>query len=373
MNGFHYLMGAVYRTPCDFASVAGFEDFVRPRFAELPFESQPVVERVRQTIAELEDGSGGRVDAHRAVLLLVAGDLRRLLGFLESQPIHDPNESMPRHRDRYSAVLRDFGLRFSPPKLFIVDAFPKPYDKMDWTATSPDQADERDYGIEPGNYFKRSHLIPFRSDFLLAHEMIHQVIGEVDASLLGRGLEEGIAVVFGELCVGARVLGADLARLYAGYHWFDRRASQGNRLYAEYARMAALIYRMHGLDGILALIQGGRPKIKQVERSLLGGDLSLDLPSGNWDAEYERLLYGITMATVENLAVGPLARYVAPHAQVGATFEQISAATNVALDDVQAALDELQQKAVVIMTNDARVDYSDVDLLIPSHSLRYDV
>jgi hypothetical protein len=373
MNGFHYLMGAVYCTPCDFASIEGFEDLVEPRFSDLPFERDPVAERVKSTIAEFEGDTTDRIDARKALLLLVAQDLRNVLGRIESTVIHNPDESLPRHRDIYDALLRSLGLSFSPPKLFIVDTFPKPYDKMDWVATSPDQADERDYGIVPGNYFKRAHLVPFRSDFLLAHEMIHQVIGEVDPNLLGRGLEEGIAVVFGELYVGAQVLGASLAQLYAGYHWFDRRASQGNRLYAEYARMAALIYQMHGLDGLIALVQSGRPKIKQVEQSLLGGKLDLDLPSGNWNREYTQLVQRVTMATVANLAVSPLARYIAPHAQVGATYEQISSNTGVSLSDVAQALDELQQQAVVIMTNESRVDYSDVDLLVASHSLRYDV
>jgi hypothetical protein len=372
VNGFHYLMGAVYCTPCDFASVEGFEVLMEPRFSDLPFERESVVERAESLIDEFERPTG-HVDNEKALLLLAAQDLRRVRSILPSQPVHDPNETLPINRDRYERLLRQLGLQFGPPRLFIVDAFPKPYDTMDWTATSPDRADQENYGIEPGNYFKRSRLVPFGSDFLLAHEMIHQIIGEVDPSLLGRGLEEGIAVIFGELFIGAQVLGATFAQLYAGYHWFDRRTSQGNKLYAEYARMAAIIYQLHGLDGLVAAVQGGRKKIKHVEQSYLAGDYDVDLPSGRWEDWYTKLLRKITMATIDNLVVSPLARYIAPQATVGATCAQISEATHVRPDDVAASLEELQHNTVVVMLDEDRVDYSDVSLLLPSHALRYDV
>jgi hypothetical protein len=372
VNGFHYLMGAVYCTPCDFASVEGFAALIEPRFSDLPFDRQPVVERTESVIAEFERPTG-QVDTEKALLLLAARDLRRARDIISSQPINDPNTTLPTNRDRYEGLLRQLGLQFSPPRLFIVDTFPKPYDTMNWTATSPDRADQENYGIEPGNYFKRSRLIPFRSDFLLAHEMIHQIIGEVDPYLLGRGLEEGIAVIFGELFIGAQVLGSGLAHLYAGYHWFDRRTSQGNKLYAEYARMAAIIYQLHGLDGLIAVIQGGREKIKHVEQAYLAGDFDVDLPSGRWEDWYTKLLRQVTMATIDNLVVSPLARYLAPHATVGTTCAQISEATRVLPEDVTTALEELQHNTVVVMLDEDRVAYSDASLLLPSHALRYDV
>ncbi len=372
MNGFHYFMGGVYCTPCDFASIEGFEALVKPRFADLPFECAPVVERIDSLVNEFEQPSIA-VDGAKALLLLAAQDLRQVRDALQMQTILDPNESLIVNRDHYEVLLRDLGLEFGPPRLFIVDTFPKPYDKMNWTATSPDRADEEDYGITPGNYFKKSHLIPFRSDFLLAHEMIHQIIGEINPYLLGRGLEEGIAVVFGELFVGSRVLSTEFAQLYAEYHWYDRRASRGNKLYAEYARMATIIYQNHGLDGLVAAIQAGRETIKEIERSYLMGNFDVDLPSGHWEDWYTKVLHKFTMTIVENLTVTPLARYIAPHVTAGTTVADIAAATRVSTDDVASCLAELEQNTVTVMVDDDRVAYSDISLLLPSHSLRYEV
>jgi hypothetical protein len=314
----------------------------------------------------------GAVDADKALRLLLARDLLAVGATLAQQEIHDPTESLPRHRDKYEALLRSLGLDFSPPRLFIVDSFPRPYDTMDWVATSPDRADYESYGIEPGNYFKRRHLTPIASDILLAHEMIHQVIGEVDPYHLGRGLEEGIAVILGELYVAAQVVGGDKALLYARYQWYDRRAGQSNRLYAQYARMAALIYQRYGLDGVLALVRGGRRKIKEAERAYLEGDLKLDLPRGRWEDDYGDLLARFTV-TVEDLVVSPLARYVSSYLAVGKTVDQVAEEANVPLGDVKAALDELQRKTVLVVVDDDRVDYSDVDLVTSSYTLRYDV
>ncbi|MFD4668770.1 hypothetical protein ACFWNN_03495 [Lentzea sp. NPDC058450] len=372
VDGFHYLMGGVYCTPCGFASIKGFEDFVRPRFSDLPFDCDPVVERIDSLVCELEK-SAGEVDDEGALNLLVAADLRRIQGALRAHSINDPNQSMKANLDRYEVVLRDLGMQFGRPRLFIVDTFPKPYDKMDWTATSPDKADEKDYGITPGNYFKRSHLIPIRSDFLLAHEMTHQIIGEVNPNLLGRGLEEGIAVIFGELFVGAQVLGAELAGLYADYHWHDRRASRGNKLYAQYSRMAATVYQNHGLDGIMAAIRGGRDTIKAVERSYLLGNFDVDLPSGNWIDWYTKVLQKFTTTVMEDLVVSPLSRYIATHAAAGRTVAEIAALANVSPHKVSSSLSELEQDTVTVMLDGDRVAYSDINLLLPGHSLRYEI
>lgn len=371
MNGFHYLMGGVYCTPCDFASVTGVGNALESRFSDLPFEREAVLDRLRDVVGEFERYDGA-VDAEKALRLLLARDLRAVGTTLERQEIDDPNESLLRHRDRYEASLRALGLDFSPPKLFIVESFPRPYDTMDWVATSPDRADYESYGIEPGNYFKRRHLTPIVSDILLAHEMIHQVIGEVDPYHLGRGLEEGIAVILGELYVAAQVVGADKALLYARYQWYDRRAGQSNRLYAQYARMAALIYQRYGLDGVLALVRGGRRKIKEVERACLAGDLTLDLPRGGWEDDYGDLLTRFTL-TVEDLVVDPLTKYVASYLAVGKTVDQVAAEANVSRGDAEAALQELQHKTVLVVVDEGRVDYSDVDVVTPSYTFRYDV
>lgn len=372
MNGFHCLLGGIYHTACEFASLEGFRTQLEDRFSDLPFDQVLVIERAERLVEEFERPTE-RIDNDCALLLLLARDLRRIVDVLRRIPIPDPESSLLQHRDRFEAVMRDLGLDFSPPKLFIVDSFPRPYDTMDWVATSPDAADQRQYGIEPGNYFKRQHLVPYGSDVLLAHEMTHQVIGEVDPDWLARGLEEGIAVVFGELFVGARVMGKDVARAYARHQWFDRRAAQANRLYIEYARIAALIYHRYGLDGLLALVQSGRRKIKEIERSCLRGDFALDLPRGGWDDAYSDLVAEITMATIGDSVVNPLAKYIAEFVSVGATVDEIAHTARVTAVDVVAALEQIQHQAVLIMVDGDRVDYSDLDIAAATRTLRYRV
>lgn len=370
MNGLQYLMGAIYKTRCEFASAEGFEEYLRPHFAQLPFDHQPVLKRLTSLIDEFEVPAGD-IDSKKALQLVVAQDLRRLSEVLNAERMGDPETGLEDHRARYEALLRDAGLSFQSPKLFIVDKFPSPYDQMDWSATSPDLADQESYGIEAGNYFKKKYLVPYRSEILLAHEMIHAIIGQIDSRWLGRGLEEGIAVIFGELYVGARVFGPDITYLYTLYQWFDARATQLNTLYADYARMAALIYRRYGLDGLTTLIRGGRTKIKDVEQACLEGDFDLDLPEGGWDAAYSLLVDRVAMATVNNMYVSPMGSLVARHVKVGDTVEEIAVKAGISEEQVSVALEELQRKVFLVVTDDGRVDYSDVGIVSKSRSLRY--
>jgi len=374
MNGLQYLMGAAYKTQCEFASMTGFEEYLAPYFADTPFQHQQVSARVLEVIRELEEQAPSDGQFHeKALKLAVARDLRRLADVIASNKMHDPVISLESCRERYETIMRGVGLSFPRPKLFIVDTFPSPYNEMDWTATSPDPADQESYGIEPGNYFKKKHLVPYRSDLLLAHEILHFVIGQVDARWLGRGLEEGLAVVFGELYVGAQVFGADMAYLYALYQWFDVKSGQLNTLYAEYARMAALIYQLYGLKGTIALIQGGRQQIKKAEQSCLDGNFELGLPRGDWDSSYSLLVERVALSTVKNLHVSPGAALVARYVEQGRTVTEIADRAGLSEEQVSTALEELQLKVFLVVTDGGRVDYSDINLVSKSRSLRYDV
>jgi hypothetical protein len=375
MNGYQYLMGAVYCTRCSFGSVKGFSALLEPDFANLPFEGSAVLARLDSLLSSWEHiDEDIDIDIDKAKRLCVAQDLRAVRMTLVAKSVSNPELTLPNHLSRYASALRDLGLRFSDPQLFIVDVFPKPYDTMDWTATSPDRADQRDYGIEPGNYFKRKHLIPYRSDLLLAHEMIHHIIGEVDPDWLGRGLEEGLAVILGELFLGSRVVGTELAKNYTIYHWLDFGATQLKQTYTEYARQAAAIYRRHGLEGILSLVRSGRPKIKEVEKACLAGEWEqIDLPSGQWDDTYSAVLDSVTMGFIRHLVVSPLAHYVSRFVSTGSTVKRIAEESGVGFEGVRQALDELQHNTFLVMVNADRVDYSDVEMVSSVGALRYGV
>ncbi|MBT0772992.1 hypothetical protein KIH74_28875 [Kineosporia sp. J2-2] len=364
-------MGAVYYASCDFASLQGFEQFIEPYFRDTEFDGARVLARLEDVVETLESSSPP-YDGPAARKLLVARDLRRLADVLRgSAPLADPADSMPRNHERFESSFRRYGLSFSSPALHIVETFPAPYDTMDWTATSPDAADEREYGIEAGNYFKEKHLVPVGSDILLAHEMTHAIIGQVNPDLLGRGLEEGIAVVVGELLIGSSVFGPDVVYQYARHHWFDQRATQINRLYADYARMAAAIYHRCGIDALIELIRQGREKIKEAEQATLAGLAPSGLPTGRWDEEFGALVDRVCLQTVRDLTVSPLTQWVATFAQVGRSSSDVAELAGVTPEDAQKSLKELQEEIFVIVTGDDRIDYSDAGFITGTQSLRY--
>lgn len=165
--------------------------------------------------------------------------------------------------------------------------------------------------------------------------------------------------------------------VYRGTQLEERLARRGilvrdvNQLYAEYARMATLVYQRCGLEGLLALVGGGRPEIKRVERLLFDGDLRFGLPEGRWESRYSDLLARVSLATVKNLVVSPLAKYVSRHVRLGADAESVARESAVPVELVKQAFDELQGSVMLMLTDDDRVDYTDIGSVVGSRWLRY--
>src|SRR5262249_26453838 len=120
-----------------------------------------------------------------------------------------PEATLAEVRDRLLAALGELGIALAAPALHFADGLPPPYDPPALAAVSIDPSDARPFGLAPGIHFARRRLAPLVSESVLGHVLVHAALGERSPSLLGRGLEEGLAEVVGGVWAAGRVVGND--------------------------------------------------------------------------------------------------------------------------------------------------------------------
>jgi len=151
-------------------------------------------------------------------------------------------------------------------------------------------------------------------------------------------------------------------------------STQSNKIYLDYSRQAGIIYKKFGLDGLVFLANSGRDLIKQTEELCLLGDFdSIVLPKGNWDNDLNHVVDYLLMSYTPNLVVSPLAYYLSKYVKPSATYEEIAAKSKVNIENVRYALDEIQSRIFGVLVSDDKVVYSDLDFIIRSGALRYEV
>ena len=374
LTAYNLLCGAIHASSGQFSDYWDFAELIDQRYGDLPYDKDIVREYVLKDIKH-RLGKKGLIDQHLALEHLVARDLAKALDKLETLPdLNDPEEQLKRTCLKTADILKELGLKFSCPKLFIVDKFPSPYHKMDWVALAADKSDQEQHGIKVGIYFLESELAPYYSQLTLAHELIHAIIGESDPYLLGRGLEEGIADLLGTLYIGSQLYSPRIAGNIFLHTRLGNKLPQVNRLYFDYTRQAFLVYLHFGLKGLVHLIQGGRKLIKEVEEKCLSGKIdTLSLPAGHWNSQLTKLGEDLLLGFVPDLVVSPLAAYIAEFARASKTIEDIATKANVDPKSVKEAIEEIQKRTFTLLVDRGKVIHSDLSFITKSGSLRYEI
>jgi hypothetical protein len=363
-----FLYGAVYQQPCRFANI---ERFIAAVAAETDPATDPGGEQEPASFATAlhalaerlgrPDKVGTDTDALRRLL---ADDLRRIahadLGAITGR------DTVTARLDRYGPKiqhrLQAAGLPVAEAPLRVVDVFPEPFHRFDWSAFAPDREDQENFGITPGVYFRRDRLRPLYSEALFAHEVVHTVTGAVDPEIYAMGLEEGIAEALGTCYGGLAVLPAAAIRniIVYGRHGVERDKLWS--VYLDHTRQAFLLYREFGIEGLVALVRRGRAAIHEAEEAVMAGRYrELPLPRGTWDCETTALLEFGCNAYLPSHVFSPLECWLALHARQGRTVAEICAEAGVPLDVGEPVIEELGARSALFVQNGDRIGYSNVD------------
>lgn len=371
MNGLKYIEGGIYHIKGKFDNIENFLEYLPRYFGEIPFDKKEVLEKIDETIELFSKGANEKINQQKALQLVISNELKDVKEELKHLDIENPIIKLEDYHQKYcthfSKVLEE-NIEF--PELYIVENFPAPYDKLKAEALAPDKADEEMYGIPLGIYFLKDFLSPYYSAYLLPHEIVHVIIGKPNPYLLGRGLEEGLADLFGSIYGGMHILGENVTTNLTIYNRLSHLSAYWD-IYRDYLRQGAYIYHRFGFDGIRELILGGRDIIKKVERQLMKGIWDLDLPSGNWDKKLDCVLDYLLSTFIRNLVVSPLAKYLSAYISVGDTVSGILREHNIDRTQGRRAIYELQNKVFVLLINEkGTIDYYD-DWI--SEHLRYKI
>lgn len=267
-------------------------------------------------------------------------------------------------------IYRSIGLEIPFPDVYYVDSFPYPYDKMDWTAFAPDSEDEKLYGINKGIYFLRQEMAPIYTQILYAHEVIHSFIGAKDPNLLGRGLEEGLADFLSLFIVAPQMYGEAAAIVQLENIKLGASLGYSGNLYFEFLRIVHELYRCYGLEYITDMVKSGRKGIKQIEEAIAGGTMPFVLQHPSQD---NKILDRFMKSRIQTL-------YLSPHAYIALNsinepnnIDCIAREINMDRYLLSSAIDELQEKAFLVLRNGDSIDYSDCKLYRDSRNVKYEL
>jgi len=287
----------------------------------------------------------------------------------------DPEAALRRARDHMLATLARLGIEVEPPDLHLVERLPPPYDHPSLAVISIDASDAAQFGLAPGVYLDRRRLVPFASESALGHVLIHVALGQRSPELLGRGLEEGVAEVLGALYCGGEAVGA--AEVDASFRALRYTAAMNpyREAFLTQVRVAAFLHRQYGRDGLVALVRGGRPAIKQAEGALASGrpeDVALPRaePAAGLAARLDRLL----LARGRPLAVGALAFYLARGLRAGRSVDAVADDLGMPREAARRAARELMERVfVLVVGSGGEILVDDLDLVLASGALRYEL
>lgn len=373
MNGSSYIEGGIYNTTCKFSSIESFLEKINIHFLKLPFHKPEVLSRLDTLIKEL-DSRHSKIGQEEALKLLISMDLKKIQKTLIKKQIENPLVELEKHFSRFIRIFDEFEIDTCDVQFSIVNKFPKPFNNMSWEAFNADKADESKYGIPFGIYFRDDGLAPYYSTWLLAHELTHVSIGLPNPYKLARGLEEGVCDLFGATYLILREYGMDLSKNLIIYCRLGGHKSQFWDIYLDNLRMANYIYRKYGLDGIVELIRSGRDKIKETEKNLLRGRFDkIRLTEGEGNDELTKILDFTLECYQRNYVVSPLAKYIAAHLAPGNDLNTVIEDLNLEKKAGRKAIQELQDKVFLILIDNEKVDYSDMDIFYNDLMLRYEV
>ncbi len=285
--------------------------------------------------------------------------------------------------DLIQQSMRELGIPIDYAQFGIVDKYPSPYEELAFWAMNFDETDRQRYGLQIGTRLRRDFLMPFYSESLLAHELVHACFGRVRGTKLARGLEEGIADIFGHLLIAGRFLPWEICEnILLSTRCFQPQSPFWMN-YAESLRQASLLLFESGLTGLISLArkaqQVGRDYLREIEHDLLRGTMPA-MPRSHckipdWAIQSSKRILDFCrkfLAFPQSLCVSPLAYEIASKARVGENFSSLC--ERLALDQPQAekALSELRERVFLMIVCDKdTISFNESPIYVDTRSLRY--
>lgn len=365
-TGLNYLLPGIFLTECNFANYVKFKKKLQEHFSHLPFEKEEVIAKINELI-KVKDG---KINQNKAEELLFAEELKKIKRSLKEADIPDPELLLKEHYEKIKDLMRRYDLIKKFPSYYIVDNFPKPFDSMSWICMFLDEEEKDVYNMEPGIYFKKEYLDVYSSSKNLLHELVHIAVSQnTKTPGIARGLEDGICDVLGSLFLFSELTNINLSKNIMKYTKFDYKDMTMGPLYLDNIRMALLLYKKYGLDGLVELVKSGRDKIRETEESCLEGKYNFTLKRGNWKKEFDELA-DYFLGFQKNLVVSPLAYYTANILKEKQDVEDLISNNN--LDQSAGeALKELQERVFLISLNNEKIEY-DASKIYLKGALRYE-
>jgi hypothetical protein len=240
-----------------------------------------------------------------------------------------------------------------------------------------DISDQRAYGVTPGVYVRRDLLMPLYSPFLISHELVHAICGRKDSDHLARGLEDGLADLFGSLHFGGKVIARPLCdeMLIQSRNLFPQ--NQFWSIYGDSLKQALVLHDVVGFDGVIELLaranRDGRGVINDAEVALLRGSYG-DLSHSSTAHEPTLLDFGRRyLSTPRCLVVSPLALFLAHHLHRDANITSLLSDLAVDEDAGRAALAELQQRVFLVFCEGDRIWADETKRHLATLTLRYEL
>lgn len=370
-NGSLVIAGASYISNCKFGNILAFRDLILKEFNNIVFEKKEIVSKIEEYIKANCD-INGEIGQKEAKKLLVIDDLRTIMDTIVSMELQDPFENLDKYVDKYCDLLNNFGIELGDIKIFIVENFPKPFENVQGTAINFDAADKRKYGIAEGIYFKEGNILPYSTQILASHEIIHRAASMKSPHLLARGIEEGLCDYVGILQVCREIMGLDpcknlISHLRFGY-WPNRAWDR----YTTNLQQTALLYLNYGFDGLIYIIKEGRTLMEEVEKKLLLGEIDNIhiIKKGNWVKDITNYSYRL-LAYEKTLVVSPLALFIARNINLGDNIKYFCKENNINEQEGINAIKELYETHFVLISDGEKITCDRSKLYVDTGVMRY--
>lgn len=285
------------------------------------------------------------------------------------------SELLEDHVKKVIAFYQSIGLDISEEdvNIYFCDTFPKPFDKNSGIALAPDAYDEEKFGIKKGIYFLNSNISAYQSRLLVAHEILHQICSKRQPELLARGLEEGLCELIGSYIANATFFTKPIPENYIFFRRFKyENPSQKFRLYTDYMRLAYLLLRQVGLEGVVSIINNGRGAVKEVETALIQGRTVNASCYGTLSKEMSNSLDRLLLGKIQNEVLSPMAYYVVNHFDGERSISDFANRNKKDVMVCKRAFEEIESKIYGCVVDNDTIEFSDLKQLQSNGNILYD-
>lgn len=286
-------------------------------------------------------------------------------------------ELLTEHVKKVIGYYQSIGLDISEHDmpLYFCDTFPKPFDKNKGIALAPDEYDERKFGIKKGIYFLKSNVSFYQSRLLIAHEILHHICSKRHPELLARGLEEGLCELIGSYIANSTFFAKPISENYIKFRRFKyENPNQKFRIYTDYLRLAYLLLKQVGIEGVVNIINGGRQEIKNVETSLIRGEV-LYLPNQGQTVVPQELVCNLDkllLGNIENEVLSPLAFYILKTYSGEKSISSFADVHGINSVECKIAFEEIQKRIYGCVVDDDTIEFSDLEQLQNNDNILYE-